>query len=75
MVSFTHEQNIICSKTKVDDIEHEKTIICRKLFAGHVVGSQPMKRKKTSFATIDNCIGWTPGVLTIFTNQILCLKI
>ena len=30
MVSFTHEQNIIC----------------RQLFAGHVVGSRPMKRKK-----------------------------
>ena len=25
---------------------HEQTIICRQLFAGHVVGSRPMKRKK-----------------------------
>ena len=24
---------------------NEQTIICRQLFAGHVVGSQPMKRK------------------------------
>ena len=39
-VFFTHEQNIICSQT------HEQTIICRQLFAGHVVGSWPMKRKK-----------------------------
>ena len=38
-VFFTHEQNIIC-------IAHEQTIICRQLFAGHVVGSRPMKRKK-----------------------------
>ena len=46
MVSFTHEQNIICSQTKLDDIAHEQTVICRQLFAGHVVGSGPMKRKK-----------------------------
>ena len=31
MVSFTHEQ----------------TIICRQLFAGHLVGSWPMKRKNS----------------------------
>ena len=35
VMSTAHEQNIICSKT----------LICRQLFAGHVVGSQPMKRK------------------------------
>ena len=50
MVSLTHEQNIICSQTlsqtKWDNIAHEQTIICKQLFAGHVVGSQPMKRKK-----------------------------
>ena len=46
VVSFTHEQNIICSQTKMEIIAHEQTIICRQLFAGHVVGSQPMKRKK-----------------------------
>ena len=45
MVSFTHEQTIICSQTKLDDIAHEQTIICRQLFAGHLVGSRPMKRK------------------------------
>ena len=47
MVSFTHEQNIICSQTQLDDITHEQTIIFRQLFAGHVVGFQPMKRKKS----------------------------
>ena len=46
-VSFTYEQNIICSQTQLDGIAHEQTIICRQLFAGHVVGSQPIKRKKT----------------------------
>ena len=38
-VSFTHVQNIICSQIHA-------TIICRQLFAGHLVGSRPMKRKK-----------------------------
>ena len=46
MVSFTHEQNIICSQTLMDGLAHEQTIICRQLFAGHMVGSWPMKRKK-----------------------------
>ena len=45
-VFFTHERNIICSQTLLDGIAHEQTIICRQLFAGHVVGSRPMKRKK-----------------------------
>ena len=45
-VSFTHEQNIICSHTLLDGIAHEQTIICGQLFAGHVMGSRPMKRKK-----------------------------
>ena len=39
-VSFTHEQNIICSQTLLDGIAHEQTIICRQLFAGHMVGSR-----------------------------------
>ena len=50
-VSFTHDQIIICSQTqsqtRLDHIAHEQSIICRQLFAGHVVGSRPMKRKKT----------------------------
>ena len=46
MVSFMHEQNSICSQKQLNDIAHEQTIICRQLFAGHVVDSRPMKRKK-----------------------------
>jgi len=46
VVRITHEQNIICSETHLDSITHELTIICRQLFAGHVLGSRPMKRKK-----------------------------
>ena len=49
-VSITHEQNSICSQKlnqkQLNDIAREHTIICRQLFAGHVVGSRPMKRKK-----------------------------
>ena len=41
-----NEKNIICSQTKFDDIAHEQTIICRELFAGHVMSSLPMKKKK-----------------------------
>ena len=36
IVSITHEQSIICNKT----------LICRQLFAGHLVSSQPMKKKE-----------------------------
>ena len=46
MVSFMHEQHIICSQTQLNDIVHEQTIICRQLFVGHMVGSRPMERKK-----------------------------
>ena len=50
VLSFAHEQNIICSQilsqTQLDDVAHEQTIICRQLFAGHAVGSRPIKRKK-----------------------------
>ena len=56
-VSFTHVQNIICSQTQLDGIAHEQTIICRQLFAGHVVGSWPMKRKKNLLRMIMNTYG------------------
>ena len=46
-VSFMHEQNFICNQIQLDEITQEQIIICRPFFAGHVVGSQPMKRKKT----------------------------
>ena len=57
-VSFTHVQNIICSQTlsqtQLDGIAHEQTIICKQLFAGHVVGSRQMKRKKNLLWMIMN---------------------
>ena len=45
MVSFTHEQNSICSQKQLNDIAQEHTIIYRQLFAGHMVGSWPLKKK------------------------------
>ena len=45
VVPIAHEQNIICSKTSLDGTTHEQTIICRQLFAGHVVGSRLKERK------------------------------
>ena len=58
MVSITHGQNIICTKTHFDGTTHEHPIICRQLFAGHVVGSRPMKRKGKN-ASNDNTYFYT----------------
>ena len=60
MVSFSHEQNIICSQTQLD-IAHEQTINCRQLF-GHVVHSANEKEEK--FASNDNGYYWM-GNLTL----------
>ena len=46
VVSITHEQNIICNRTKLDDIAHEQTIISKQLFAGQVVRSRLIKKEK-----------------------------
>ena len=45
-VRFSLRMCRICSQTQLDGIAHEQAIICRQLFAGHVVGSRPVKRKK-----------------------------
>ena len=55
MISFTHEQNIFCSQTQLDGIVHEQSVICKQLFAGHVVGSRPIKRKKNLHQLIIHC--------------------
>ena len=43
-------------QTQLDHIAHEQTIICRQLFAGHVVGSQPMKRKNFAWNDDKLCL-------------------
>ena len=52
MVPITHEQNIICSKTRLDGTTHEQTIIRKQLLAGHVVDSRPKERKKKTHRMI-----------------------
>ena len=49
MVSFMHEQNIICSQTQLDGIAHEQTIICRQL-----IGSRSANETKKTFPSNDN---------------------
>ena len=49
--NIMYEKNIICSKKNLDDTSHEQTIICMPLFAVHMLGSRPMKRK-------EKCIDW-----------------
>ena len=39
-------KNSICSQKQLNNIAHEHTIIRSQLFAGHVLGSWPMERKK-----------------------------
>ena len=41
----THGRNIVCSKTRLDSTD-EQTIFCRQLFAGHMVGSWLLERKR-----------------------------
>ena len=55
MVLFTHEQNIIYNQTKLNHIAYEQTIICTQLFAGHIRGSWPMKRKNCLHRMIRQC--------------------
>ena len=64
----THEQNIICSQTQLDDIALEQTIICRQLFAGHLVGFRPMKRKKSLRRMMN-------AILSTFSNMCLLLSL
>ena len=64
-VSFTHVQNIICSETQLDGIADEQTIICRQLFAGHLVGCRPVNRKKNLLRII---------IIVIFRSGVRLLK-
>ena len=57
MVPIAHEQNIICSKTRLDGTTHEQTIICRQLFAGHVMDSRPIGREEKTHRMIILFVG------------------
>ena len=56
VVLFTHKRNIICNQTQLDETAHEQTISCRQLFAGHVVGFRPMKRKNKLHGMINTVL-------------------
>ena len=62
MAIITHEQNIICRKTRLDGTTHEQTIICGQLFAGHVVDSRPIEREEKTNRMIirDICTPFGP---------------
>ena len=58
-------RTLFIAKTQLDEIAHEQTIICRKLFTGRVVGSWPMRRKNStlweSFLNLRNSEGVGKG--------------
>ena len=76
-VSFTHEQNIICSQTQLDSIAHEQTIICGQLFASHVVGSRSMKGKKNLLQMIIIIIFHCVLIIQVsdYINSIVCCNL
>ena len=38
--------NEIAAETRLDGTTHEQTVVCRQLFADHVMDSRPMERNK-----------------------------
>ena len=55
LVSLMHEQNIICSQKKMDNVVHFKqTIICRGLIICRSRGEVSANEKEEKFATNDN---------------------
>ena len=68
VVSITHAQNIICSKTRSDGTTHEQTIICRQLFVDNLVGSLPMKSTQKIHLVI-NTDNFYTGISMRFKQQ------
>ena len=69
-----HEQNIICSQTQFDDIAQKQTIICRQIFAGLVVGSQPRERKKNLHRMIKDLTG-IHCTIHVYATTAICSRI
>ena len=55
MGSFTHEHNIICSQTQLDDIAHEQTIIIYAVICTSL-GGLSANEKEEQFVLNDNDI-------------------
>ena len=76
MVSFTHEQNTICSQKQLNDIAHEHTIICTKAFVYRSCGGMSANEKEEAFASNDNakyCILLKPVAKMIRHCRKTCL--
>ena len=70
LISFTaHEQKIILSQTQFNDIAHEQIIFCWQLFAGHVMGSWQMKRKKNLHRMAKQVALWVMCKLWMTKNK------
>ena len=65
MLTTTHEQNISCSKTEFGGIAHED-IICRQIFAGHMVGFRSTNRKKELHRMILNFNSFIDNDILLF---------
>ena len=74
MVLFSHEQNIICGQTQLDDIVHLQTIICRQLFVGQKAGSRPMKVVFDSPGLLNVAIWLVSSVLDLPNGQVKCFE-
>ena len=79
VVSFTHEQNIICSQTlknqtQLEDSGHKQTIIRRQSFAPHVRGCRPIKREKKWRRMIMALI-WSLKLWSLWPAPRVCSKI
>ena len=61
--NYAWEEYYLC-KTHLDGSAHEQTFICGQLFAGHMVGSRPMKKKKKKDASNNININWQNIIYT-----------
>ena len=57
----------LCMNPDLDGITHEQTIICRQLFAGHLVDSRLMKGRKNELM-ISNGNSWVSRDVTSFAQ-------
>ena len=66
------------SRTQLDDFAHEQTIIWRQSFAGQVIGSRPVKRKKNSlWIIIDFHLGLniSLSIIAVLSNSLVLVAL
>ena len=62
MGSFTHEHNIICSETQLDDIAHEQTIIILYAVICTSLGGLSANEEEEQFVLNDNDINFSDKI-------------